>query len=72
MKRKNDWKTIINSYNCKSIIIKSKKKPIIYTKVFFEIYNWCNYGLVYKIYRIVELEKYPILRVKNLLNLGAY
>lgn len=41
----------------------------MYTKAFIKIYNWRDYGLVYKTHKMVKLEKYPILRVKNSLNL---
>ena len=43
----------------------------MYTEAFIEIYNWCYRGLVHKTHGIVELEKYLISRVKNLLNLGS-
>lgn len=39
------------------------------TGVFIKIYNWQNRKLVYEIHRMIELEKYPILEVKNSLNL---
>lgn len=44
----------------------------MYTEVFVEIYNWRNYELVYKTHRIVEFEKYLILKEKNSLNFNAY
>lgn len=52
-------------------MIRLKKKLIMYTKVFIKIYNWRPKKLVYKTYDIVKLEKYPILRVENFLNLGS-
>ncbi len=48
-----------------------KKKPVMYIRVFVEIYNWCYRRLVYKTYGMVELEKYPISRAENPLNLGS-
>ena len=48
-----------------------KSKPVTYTRVFVELYNWRNYGQVYEIYEITELEKMRALTVKNLHNLGA-
>ena len=48
-----------------------KKKSMIYTGVFIEIYNWHYRKLVYVTYRIVKFEKYSILKVENLLNLGS-
>ena len=35
-----------------------------------KINNWRYRRLVHKTYGIIELEKYPILRAQNLLNLG--
>lgn len=49
-----------------------KKKLVIYTGPFVEIYNWPNREQVHKSYRIVKLEKYLISRVENSLNLSAY
>lgn len=49
-----------------------KKKPVIYTRAFVEIYNKHNCRLVYKTHGMVELKKYPISKTKNFLNLGAY
>ncbi len=43
---------------------------MMYTGAFVEIYNWRSKRLVHKIHGIVELEKYPISRAKNPLNLG--
>ena len=43
----------------------------MYIRIFIEIYNWQNKRLVYETYGIVELEKYLILKVENLLNLGS-
>ncbi len=48
-----------------------KGKPMMYTGAFVEIYNWRSRGLVHKTHRMVELEKYPISRVENPLNLGG-
>lgn len=45
---------------------------MIYNKVFVEIYNWCNRRQVHETYRMVKLEKYPISRIENPLNLGAH
>ena len=50
----------------------TKGKPITYIKVFLKLYNWKNHGHVYKIYAIVELEKWWALTAKNPCNLGAY
>ncbi len=44
---------------------------MMYTGAFVEIYNWRSRGLVYKTHVIVELEKYPISRAENPLNLGG-
>lgn len=38
--------------------------------IFVEIYSWRYKKLVYTTYRIINLEKFPISRVINLLNLG--
>ena len=46
-------------------------KPMIYTGVFVEIYNWHSRRLVHKTHGMVKLEKYPISRIRNLLNLGG-
>lgn len=70
--KKNKEKTIINNYDYRSKTIKSRKKLIIYTRAFIQIYNQCNYKLVYKIYEIVKLEKYLISRTEIFLNLGTY
>ena len=48
-----------------------KGKPIIYTGAFVEIYNWRSRGLVHETHGMVELEKYPISRAENPLNLGV-
>ena len=45
-------------------------KLVMYIEAFIEFYNWRSRGLVHKTYKMVELEKYPISRVENLLNLG--
>ena len=49
-----------------------KGKPITYTEVFVELYNWKNRGQVYKIYGMVELEKIRALTAENLCKLGAH
>ena len=51
--------------------LNQKRKSVIYTKAFIEIYNWQNRELVYKIHRMVGFEKYSISRAENLLNLGS-
>ena len=43
----------------------------MYTKTFVEIYNWQSPELVPKTHGMVELEKYPISRAENPLNLGG-
>ena len=43
----------------------------MYNGTFVEIYNWHFKELVYKVYGIVKLEKYPISRAENSLNLGS-
>ena len=48
-----------------------KGKPVMYTGAFVEICNWRSKKLVHKIYGIVELKKYPILKAENFLNLGG-
>ena len=35
----------------------AKGKPITYTGVFVELYNWRNRGQVHEMYRMVELER---------------
>lgn len=49
-----------------------KRKPVIYTQAFDEIYDWCNRGQVHKTHGMVELEKYPISSVEDPLNQGAH
>ncbi len=49
-----------------------KGKPVTYTEVFVELYNWRNHGQVYEIHEIIELEKMYALIAKNSCNLGAY
>ncbi len=44
---------------------------MIYTRVYVEIYNWCSRGLVHKTHGIVEIEKDPIFRAENPLNLDG-
>lgn len=46
-------------------------KSIIYIKLFIKIYNWHSRKIVYQIYRIVQFEKYLILKIKNSFNLGC-
>ncbi len=43
-----------------------KRKPVIYIGAFVEIYK-----VFYEIHGIVKLEKYPISKVENPLNLGS-
>lgn len=47
-----------------------KKKLIMFTKVFSEIYNKQIKKLIYKTYKIVKLQKYLTLKTENFLNLG--
>lgn len=49
-----------------------KKKLMIYTKAFIEIFNKYNKKQVHKIYKIVKLKKYLISTVENSLNLDVY
>ncbi len=44
---------------------------MMYTGAFVEIYTWRSRGLVHETHGMVELEKYPISRAKNPLNLGG-
>ncbi len=48
-----------------------KEKPIMYIRAFVKIYNWHYRGQIYETYGMVELEKYPISKAKNPLNLGS-
>ena len=48
-----------------------KNKLVMYTRAFVEFYNWCSKRLVYKTHEIVELEKNPISKAENFLNLGS-
>ena len=48
-----------------------KKKPVMYTGAFVEIYNWRSRELVYETHRMIKLKKYPISRVENPLNLSG-
>lgn len=50
----------------------AKGKIIIYIRAFVKLYNQRNYRQVYKIYKIVELEKWCILTAKNPYNFGAH
>ena len=43
----------------------------MYIRAFVKIYNWQNRKLVHEIHGIVKLEKYPISKAKNSLNLGG-
>lgn len=43
----------------------------MYIGAFIEIYNWRYKRLGYKTHEIVKLEKYPISKAKNFLNLGS-
>ncbi len=49
-----------------------KSKPVTYTKVLVELYNWRNQEQIYKIYKIIELKKIYVMIAKNSYNLGAY
>ena len=49
-----------------------KDKPVIYTRVFVDLYNWKNSGQVYEIHGMIELEKMRALTVENLRNLDAH
>ena len=48
-----------------------KRKLVMYTGAFVKIYNWRNRGLVHETHGMVELEKYPISKAENPLNLGS-
>lgn len=50
----------------------AKNKLITYIRAFVELYNWKNREQVYKIYRMVELEKWRFLTVKYPHSLSAY
>ena len=43
----------------------------MYNKAFVEIYNWHYRELVHETHEIVKLEKYPISRAENPLNLSS-
>ena len=43
----------------------------MYTRAFVKIYNWCSRELVHETHGMVELEKYPISKAENPLNLGG-
>ena len=49
-----------------------KNKLVKYIEAFVEFYNWKNRRQVYKIYRIIKLEKICTLTVKNSHNLSIY
>lgn len=49
-----------------------KSKPVIYIKAFVKLYNWINRSQIYKIYKMVELEKMHALTANNFYNFDAY
>lgn len=49
-----------------------KSNLITYIEAFVKLYNRKNRGQVYKMYRIIELEKWCNLIAKYLYNLGTY
>ncbi len=49
-----------------------KGKPVIYTGVFVELYNWRHRGQVYEIHGIIELKKMHTLIAENPHNLVAH
>lgn len=49
-----------------------KNKPVIYTRILVELYNWKNCGQVHEIYGIIELEKMHTLIAKSSYNLDIY
>lgn len=49
-----------------------KNKPVIYTRVFVEFYNWKNRRQVYKINAMIKLKKIRALTAENLCNFGVY
>ena len=49
-----------------------KNKPVIYIRVFTELYNWRNSKQVYEIYGRSKLEKMRTLTTKTPCNLGTY
>lgn len=62
----------MNSHSYRSRIIGSHKNLLIYTGTCVEIYNLYNKALIYKTYKIIEINKYSISIVGNPLNLGIY
>lgn len=46
----------MNNYNYKSLMIRSKKKLVMYTKVLIEIQKQRNYRLTHKTYKIAKIE----------------
>lgn len=44
---------------------------MIYIRVFVKIYTQYNKKLFYEIHRIIKVKKYPISKIKIILNLGA-
>ncbi len=49
-----------------------KDRPIIYTRVLVELYNWRNRGQVYEIYGIIKLKKICASIAENPRNLDAH
>ncbi len=49
-----------------------KGKSVIYTGAWVELYNWRNYGQVYEIHGMIELEKICALIAENPHNLDAH
>lgn len=50
----------------------AKKKPIIYTKAYIELYNQKNCEQIHKIHKIAELKKQRNLTTKYYHNFGIY
>ena len=49
-----------------------KSKPVTYTRVFVELYNWKNNRQVYKINKMIELKKICTSTIENFRNLCAH
>ena len=49
-----------------------KRKPVTFTGVFVEVYNWKNHGQVHEIYAIIELVKMHASTAENFRNFGAH
>lgn len=49
-----------------------KNKPLIYTRVFIELYKQKKYGQIHEIYRIIQMEKWYTPTAKNSHNLDVY